>query len=227
MSKFLPSAMAAGVLAIVGLGTSPVALSATLNLNYSWTSLDGVIVVSTDGTGNNIQIATPVPGSYDYSHTVTAANTPFTVPGSVSGSYPLGFEFYDDYVFTITGAVANAVTSTISTGALLNINNLQARLFVLTTPLPYLGAPPSGTLIQAWGAAFTCGAGCSGETVILANTVLAPGTYVLELRGIVGGSVSGSYGGALNLTPVPVPAAVWLFGSALGMIAVMRRRAAA
>ena len=67
----------------------------------------------------------------------------------------------------------------------------------------------------------------SGETVILANTVLAPGTYVLELRGIVGGSVSGSYGGALNLTSVPVPAAAWLFGSALGMIVVMRRRAAA
>lgn len=157
---------------------------------------------------------------------MTAANAAFTIPGSVSISYPLGFEFYDDYVFTVTGAVANSVTSTISMGALLGINNLQARLFALTSPLPYIGAPPSGTLIQAWGAAFSCGAGCSGETVVLANTVLAPGTYVLELRGIVSGSLSGSYGGALNLTPIPVPAAVWLFGSALGLIAVMRRRAA-
>lgn len=225
MSKFLPSAIAAGVLAIVGLGTSPVALSSTLPISYSWTSPAGGPASQTDGAGANTAVA--VPGSYDYSHSVTAANAAFTIPGSVSGSYPLGFEFYDDYVFTVTGAVANSVTSTISMGALLGIDNLQARLFALTTPLPYIGAPPSGTLIQAWGAAFSCGAGCSGETVILANTVLAPGTYVLELRGIVSGSLSGSYGGALNLTPIPVPAAVWLFGSALGMIAVMRRRAAA
>jgi hypothetical protein len=157
---------------------------------------------------------------------VTTANAGFTIPGSISGSFPLGFEFYDDYVFTVTGAVANSVTSTISMSSLLGISNLQARLFQLTTPLPYIGAPPSGTLIQAWGSAFSCGTGCSGENVILANTLLAPGTYVLELRGIVSGSLSGSYGGALNLEPVPVPAAVWLFGSALAGLGWMRRRPA-
>jgi hypothetical protein len=110
-------------------------------------------------------------------------------------------------------------------GALLGISNLQARLFELTTPLPYIGAPPSGTLMQAWGSAFSCGTGCSGETVVLANTVLNPGTYVLQLRGIVSGSLSGSYGGALNLTAIPVPAAAWLFGSALAGLGWLRRRA--
>lgn len=213
----------AAVVALLGLTISPAVYSATLPLSYSWTSSDGIAIASTDGSGANT--ATPVPGSYDYSHTVTTANAAFTIPGSVSGSYPLGFEFYDDYVFTVTGAVANSVTSTISMGALLGISNLQARLFQLTTPLPYIGAPPSGTLIQAWGAAFSCGTGCSGESVVLANTVLAPGTYVLELRGIVSGSLSGSYGGALNLTPIPVPAAAWLFGSALAGMGWLRRRA--
>ncbi len=225
MGKFLKSAVAAGALALVGLGTSSVALSSILPLSYSWTSPAGGSASQTDGAGATTALA--VPGSYDYSHSVTAANAAFTIPGSVSITYPLGFEFYDDYVFTIAGAVANSVTSTISMGTLLGINNLQARLFQLTSPLPYIGAPPSGPSIQAWGAAFSCGSGCSGETVVLQNTVLAPGTYVLELRGIVSGSLSGSYGGALNLTPIPVPAAVWLFGSALALIAVMRRRAAA
>lgn len=211
------------VVALVALAVSPVTWSSTLPISYSWTSPDGISIVQSDGAGATT--ATPVPGSYDYSHTVTTANAAFTLPGSVSGSYPLGFEFYDDYVFTVTGAVANSVTSTISMGALLGISNLQARLFQLTTPLPYIGPPPSGTLIQAWGAAFSCGTGCSGETVVLANTVLNPGTYVLELRGIVSGSLSGSYGGALNLTPIPVPAAAWLFGSALAGMGWLRRRA--
>jgi len=206
------------VLALLGLSLSPAVFSATLPLSYSWTSSDGIAIVSTDGSGANT--ATPVPGSYDYSHTITTANAAFTIPGS-------GFEFYDDYVFTVTGAVANSVTSTISMGALLGINNLQARLFKYEPPplLPYIGAPPLGTLIQAWGAAFSCGTGCSGETVVLANTVLNPGTYVLELRGIVSGALSGSYGGALNLTPIPVPAAAWLFGSALVGMGWLRRRA--
>lgn len=210
------------VVALLGLAISPAALAATLPISYSWTSPDGLSVVQSDGAGATT--ATPVPGSYDYSHTVTTANAAFTIPGSVSGSYPLGFEFYDDYVFTVTGAVANSVTSTISMDSLLGISNLQARLFQLTTPLPYIGAPPSGTLIQAWGAAFSCGVGCSGESVVLSNTVLAPGTYVLELRGIVSGTLSGSYGGALNLTPIPVPGAVWLFGSALAGLGWLRRR---
>jgi hypothetical protein len=210
------------VVALLGLSLSPLAFSATLPISYSWTSPNGIAIVQSDGAGATTPA--PVPGSYDYSHTVTTANAAATIPGSVSGSYPLGFEFYDDYVFTVTGAVANSVTSTISMGSLLGISSLQARLFQLTTPLPYIGAPPSGTLIQAWGSMFSCGSGCSGENVILANTVLAPGTYVLELRGIVSGSLSGSYGGALNLAPVPVPAAVWLFGSAVAGLGWMRRR---
>jgi len=206
----------------MGIFLSPVAFSSTLPLSYSWTSPDGINIVQSDGAGANT--ATPVPGSYDYSHTVTTANAAFAIPGSVSGSYPAGFEFYDDYVFTITGAVANSVTSSINMGSLLGISNLHARLFQLTLPLPYIGAPPSGTLVQAWGTGFSCGIGCSGQTVVLADTVLAPGTYVLELRGNVSGSLSGSYGGVLNLVPVPVPAAVWLFGSAVAGLGWMRRR---
>ncbi|MDP2324782.1 MAG: hypothetical protein Q8N51_12215 [Gammaproteobacteria bacterium] len=200
---------------------SSAASASTLTLDSSWVSTNGINVVSWDGPNTGLPLVLSVPGSYTYSHNISAANAPFTVPGSVSGTYPLGFEFYDDYIFQVPGATANSVTSTISMGTLLGISNLQARIYSYTT-LPQVG-PVGGLIAQAWGTMFSCGTGCSGETVIVNNVLLNPGIYVLELRGIVSGAVSGSYGGALNV--VPVPAAVWLFGSALMGIACFRRRA--
>ena len=56
--------------------------------------------------------------------------------------------------------------------------------------------------------------------------------HELEISGIIpGGNESGSYGGNITLTPVvlpsvPVPAAIWLFGSALmGLVGMKRRKA--
>jgi hypothetical protein len=40
-----------------------------------------------------------------------------------------------------------------------------------------------------------------------------------------GGSDAYSFTGRFEITPVPVPAAVWMFGSAIGLLGVMRRRA--
>jgi len=200
------------------------ASAATLALNSTWVSPDGINITQIDGS-NAINL-TPVPGSYDYSHTITAASAPSIIPGSVYGANVLGSEFYDDWVFTVTGAVANSVTSTIDLGSLLGIDNLSARLYAFPgqPSMPQIG-PVGGLLIEAWGTAFSCGAGCSGESVVLSPVTLLPGTYVLEIRGIVSGTVSGSYGGALNLAPVPVPAAVWMLGSALAALGWMRRRA--
>lgn len=51
--------------------------------------------------------------------------------------------------------------------------------------------------------------------------------FVSEIEGWVGSRSNRIYsGGQLTLTQVPTPAAVWLFGSALGLLGAMRRRTA-
>ena len=57
----------------------------------------------------------------------------------------------------------------------------------------------------------------------LALTSLGGGNWKLS-NGVVG---VGGYDFTFNVAVVPVPAAVWLFGSALGLMGVARRRAAA
>lgn len=55
--------------------------------------------------------------------------------------------------------------------------------------------------------------------------VLAKGIHQLVVTGDAGKSAS--YGGSLQVSPVPVPAAIWMFGSALmGLMGVSRRKKA-
>jgi hypothetical protein len=61
---------------------------------------------------------------------------------------------------------------------------------------------------------------------VLPETLLAPGSYVLEIRGNVTGSAGGSYSGVLNLAPapVPLPAALPLLLSGIGLFGVIRQQ---
>jgi hypothetical protein len=53
---------------------------------------------------------------------------------------------------------------------------------------------------------------------VLDPTTLTAGSYVLEIRGEVTGSSGGTYTGSLNLNPVPLPAALPLLLSGLGLL---------
>jgi hypothetical protein len=101
----------------------------------------------------------------------------------------------------------------------LQISGLQARLFQYdgVTPPP-LGAPPS-TPVVSWSTAFS-----NGEYAVIPDTTLLPGRYVLQVRGTVTGAAGGSYAGVLNLTPVPLPAALPLLGAGLGLIGAFGAR---
>jgi hypothetical protein len=183
-------------------------------LSYS-TTYNGSINVTSGGGANTVLT---VPGSDFYGNTFTAPTANFVAPAVAT---PYGF--YDDFIFTIpVGAGSNSVTSSISIPGALEITGLQSRLFAL--PLGYtggaLGGCPGGCLV-AWG---TTVAAANVTYTVLNPITLGPGSYVLQIRGDATGAFGGSYSGVLNLTAVPVPAAVWLFGSALGGLGLLRRR---
>jgi len=144
----------------------------------------------------------------------------------IAGSPGAGYEFYDDFKFTVAPASANSITSTIDFANILGISDLQVRLYnaVLQTSLPVLTTPVGGA-IDAWSTPISAGP-LTGTAAVLPITNLAAGTYVLEVRGNVTGASGGSYSGTLNVAPVPIPGAIWMFGTAISGLLAARRRSA-
>jgi hypothetical protein len=161
-------------------------------------------------------------GSGVYTDTFTAP-TP-----NISGSPSPGYGFYDDFYFSVpTGVAADSITSTISLGQSFALSNLQVRLYNAANNAPPVLGPPSGGVTQAWSTAINIGPGMTGNVQVLNTQITQPGTYVLEVRGTATGTNGGSYAGTLNVSPVPLPAALPLLLTGFGLFAgVMRKRAA-
>lgn len=200
---------------IVAAACAAPTLAAPLDLGYSRT-YDGSTVLTGAGPINTLAIGS----SSTYAHTFTGPTQIIPETIGLSTSVPAGFGFYDDFLFTIPTASANAITSTIGLSNILGIDNLQVRVYNAATnsPLPVLGMP-NGIVLEGWTTLIAPGSSIS----ILAPASLHAGTYVLEVRGTVAGSAGGSYSGVLNVAAVPVPAGLWLFGSALAALAAVRR----
>ncbi len=131
------------------------------------------------------------------------------------------YNFADYYYLSIpNAAVANASTISIDLGGILNLDNLHVNLFGghSTTLNP-------AALISSFDAVIT-NPTHDINVSLLDNTMLAAGNYTLQVLGKYAGASGASYGGNLNLAsvPVPVPAAVWLLGSALAGVVATRRR---
>jgi hypothetical protein len=169
-------------------------------------------------TGNGAGTAfTTLPASDGYTNTLPA------LTGSVPGAP--GFSFYDDYVFTVSNATVDSVTSEINLGSL-SIGNLEERLYnvAANSTLPAINGPATGFQTN-WSAPVNFSAGGeSGMITVMDPTTLAAGTYVLEIRGDVTGSSGGTYSGELNLNPVPLPAALPLLLSGLGLLGGLTRK---
>lgn len=145
------------------------------------------------------------------------------IGGSSSSSSP--YDFYDDYFFTITGG-ASAYAAAISDFGMNGISDLQIRLFASsgeagpTNGTPTLGAPTGGA-IDGW----TAPLGTSGSMSLDFANDLPAGTYDLQIRGQVNtSSGTGSYGGDLDLTPVPLPAGLPMLLCGLGVLGGLVRR---
>ncbi len=174
---------------------------------------DSTTSAGTTAYGTSTGLATP--GSYSYSDTFLAG----TGGKAVSANNPDGF--YDDFVFTIAGATADSVTSTINLGNTLEIDGLQVALFSYSQgqSVPVAGSP----LAAGWSSSFNSGP-ASGTISVIPNTILAAGSYVLEVEGTVTGSSGGTYSGSLNLAPVPLPAGLPLLLSGVAGLAFWSRR---
>lgn len=202
-------------MSIASLGVATLTYADPIPVSYTATS------TGTTGSGANTVLS--VPGSHTFGNSLPSLSS--AVYSSGSGQ---SFEFYDDYVFTIGGASANVLTSSINLGSFLGLDNFQVRLYELdgNTPLPRFGTPAGGTLIQAWSTPLNYSPGMTGLLSVISEHTLDAGSYVLEVRGNVSGLAGGSYSGVMNLAPVPLPAAVWLLLSGLsGLFAFARRRA--
>ena len=149
---------------------------------------------------------------------------------SATGSVPpdSGWNFYDDYFFSTTTATANNAT-VISNFSTASVSNIQVRILAsggqsgTPNPAPTLGIPTGGA-VDGWTAPLV---GSNGSLSILLPTGFASGSYDLQVRGEAIGT-DASYGGNLQIAPVPLPAGLPLLLSGLGMLGglVRRRRAA-
>ncbi len=214
ITRFIPTLKVVMLLGASALAQN--ALAATISLNYEATS------AGQTGGNNTTPTVLSVPASYTFGQTFSANTT--LIPST-------SFDFYDDYLFTVTAANVNASAITIDLGTTSQISNLDVRLFSwngtvenpttagsTTTNRITLGSP-SSTPFQGNPNPFA-----GGSFVALPTQNLAAGTYVLQVRGVINGSAGGAYSGTVNTAPIPVPAAFPLLISGLGMLGLFRRR---
>jgi hypothetical protein len=203
------------VVAVIGIG-----LAAALQSN----SADAA-VLSYEQTGNGGRTGTGQATSYLSLPTTDTYGRSFNSPTTQIGS--TGFGFYDDFIFSVSTAAADAITSTIDFANVLGINNLQVRLYNFNgNPNPPVLGSPNGGVIDGWSQTLNIAPGTIEIVNVLPMTSLNAGTYVLEVRGNVTGSAGGSYTGSLNLVPAPLPAALPLMLSGLGLMGGALRRSA-
>jgi len=145
---------------------------------------------------------------------ITYANT-FTPASMAAQGLTAADTFYDSYSFSIAPATFSSITATFNLADVLQITDLQARLYSGT-------AATVNALMVPWSAAITTGVGVQNA---IDSFALGAGDYVLQIRGQVTGSAGGSYVGLLNVSAVPEPHSVALLGAGLlGVALVLRRR---
>ncbi len=185
------------------------ASATTMGLSYEETASG----ITGNGAGT---VFTSLPASAGYTNTFGAS------AGDITGAP--GYSFYDDYIFTVANATVDSVTSEINLGTL-SLGSLQERLYSTAgnTKLPVLGSPAGLQVPWTTAVGFTAGTE-TGMLTVVSPTRLTAGTYVLEIRGEVTGSSGGTYSGQLNLNPVPLPAALPLLLSGLGLLGGLVRK---
>ncbi len=189
---------------------------------------------------NIVAVASPgsIPVETDPNNSANDTIYSLTTPGNYSytNSYTVGGTFYDDYYFYISPSQIDSITASVSTpfgGSSIGVSSPQARLFSWAPnqalAFPTTGAITAnggqGALINPWASDTV--QTINGSQFYISNfsdSNLATGYYVLQITGTVDPQ-GGSYTGSLNLSPVPIPAALPLFMVGLGLLGAAARRA--
>jgi hypothetical protein len=140
------------------------------------------------------------------------------------------YSFQDSYVCTIAqGASGDVLTASLQLqvpGAptpTLDLSNLQFRLYQVvsssTAPVA-AGLPAGSTVVTSWMGLATPGT----ATISATFGNIGAGTYIPDIAGLPSGSNGGMYGGAVQLTATPLPAAAWLLLSGAGLLGFATRR---
>jgi hypothetical protein len=235
----------AGLISILALGGALSAGASSIEPNSTIINNYTPACMATDGSCSQAYLTTnahnttetitvPPTQSFTIGDTFNQSSGVTTVSNfgsAATGPGPRPWNFQDNYLFTTNGASvqADAISFTSS------VSDLQIRIVELPgtvpTQLTYLQTtanaatllgssnPPIMTVENGWTNFVLAGQDFSATM----PKVLAPGNYVVQVRGeATGGS---SYSGDLQLTAVPLPAAAWLLLSGVGgLVGFARRR---
>jgi len=185
---------------------------------------------SNDGTAPALinNIVGNAASTYTFGNTIYAPNgsySGFTVTDLAQGQATESIGFLDSYIINVPSAMANSSVFSLNLSSQLGLSDLTMRLYDYSSANGYqvnsTGSVSSAQLIDNWSLSTN---GSPVSSSILNIGTLQAGEYVLEVGGLETGSVSGTYSGQLNLTPVPLPAAAWLMVSGIGAFSAFRRR---
>ena len=149
---------------------------------------------------------------------VTTSLGPLSTPSSF-GFYDteLTGAFTDNYVFSVGGSSFSSSVTSATLGSWFNINGLTATLIQTAAY-----GNTSGTILAAGSSAGTIPG--IVDVSLIAPVNLTAGSYDLQISGTATGSLGGTYGGNLNLSPVPEPTEGALLLSGMGLLGFIAAR---
>jgi hypothetical protein len=215
----------AGAVALLAVLTSG-AMASTIDLsgqpgsNQMTYSFQYLAPSTSPTVSNDYNLA--VPGFYTFTDSL-----PPQAGSSILATSPIGaYNFQDSYRFTLnSSASGDTLIASLGFQNYVATSNLQFRLYEVAsaTTAPIIGGVPAGsTVVTAW----TGPTGADGSTTDITKSFsnIQAGTYILDVAGLVTGSIGSSYVGSLNMAPVPLPAAGLLLLSGLGGLGALGRK---